>query len=133
MQIPIYPKYIIFIYYIAFLQYPQHSTLKARNSFIYVTRLSLYHKIKSNISLAKAIISPPKKDRKPLLFCVGSCPCTPKPICTTPQPRIITPTALIAANTNVERLLIAANGSVPTAKAFAVQNSMEKISVANSL
>ena len=85
----------------------------------------IHYKIKSSISFAKAIISPPKKDRKPLLFCVGSCPCTPEPICTTPQPRIITPTALIAANTNVERLLIAANGSVPTAKALVVQNSME--------
>ena len=39
------------------------------------------------------------------------------PICTTPQPKRIMPIALIAEKTKSERLLIAAKGSVPSAKA----------------
>jgi len=61
--------------------------------------------------------SPPKKVRKPVLRCEGSWDCKLRPICTTPQPSRITPMALIAEKTKVDRLLMAVSGSSPAAKA----------------
>lgn len=95
---------------------PQKQAAHCPSGIIHIT-FYVYFKIKSRISFANAIISPPKKVRKPVLRWEGSWDCRLMPICTTPQPSRITPMALMAANTKVERLLIAVRGSSPAAKA----------------
>ena len=82
-----------------------------------VTIYIVYFKIRSRISFANAITRPPKKVRKPVLRCDGSWDCKLRPICTTPQPSRITPMALMAEKTKVDRLLMAVSGSSPAAKA----------------
>ena len=78
---------------------------------------AVYFKIRSRISFANAMTKPPKKVRKPVLRCEGSWDCKLRPICTTPQPSRITPMALMAEKTKVDRLLMAVSGSSPAAKA----------------
>lgn len=71
----------------------------------------------TRISFAKAIRSPLKRQRKPWVRWLASWDWTDIPTCTTPQPRIITPMALMQEKMKSERLLTMASGSVPAARA----------------
>ena len=67
--------------------------------------------IKSKISFAKAMITPPKKVRNPFALCDASWDFSDKPICTTPKPSRINPMALMAEKIKSDKLLMVDNGS----------------------
>lgn len=69
------------------------------------------------ISFAKVMMTPPARVRKPLALCDGSCDLSERPICTTPKPVRISPTALISPKIKVERLLIAVSALPPLSSA----------------
>jgi len=78
---------------------------------LFPVAFSTYPTIISSISFAKVIITPPARVRKPLALCDGSCDFRDNPICTIPNPRRISPIALIRLNMNVDRLFITVSGS----------------------
>jgi hypothetical protein len=57
--------------------------------------------IRFKISLAKVMIIPPAKVRKPFALCDGSCDLSDKPTCTIPKPSRISPIALIKPKSRV--------------------------------
>ena len=73
------------------------------------------------ISLAKAISKPPNRQRTPCVRCVASWDCTDIPSCTTPQPRMIMPIALMQLKMKSDRLFTMVSGSVSAAKADVVK------------
>ena len=76
--------------------------------------------IRVKISFANVITTPPARVRKPLARWLGSWDFRDKPICTTPKPSRIIPTARIRPKMKSLRLLITVNGSL-AAKAVVVQ------------
>ena len=73
------------------------------------------------ISFAKAIIKPPKRQRKPCVLWLASWDWIDIPTCTMPQPRMITPSALMMLKIKSERLLTISSGSPPAAIAGVTQ------------
>lgn len=73
------------------------------------------------ISLAKAIIKPPNRHRKPWVRWLASWDWMDIPTWTMPQPRTITPTALMILKMKSERLFTMVSGSLPAARAGQVR------------
>ena len=73
--------------------------------------------IRFSISFAKVMMIPPATVRKPLALCEGSWLLRLSPTCTIPNPRRISPIALISPNMKSERLLTTVSGSPPAANA----------------
>lgn len=63
------------------------------------------------ISFAKVITTPPAKVINPFALWLGSCDFNDIPTCTTPNPKIIIPTALISPKIKSDKLFITVNGS----------------------
>ena len=91
----------------------------------------IFYTIKSSISFAKVMITPPARVKKPFARCDGSCDFRDKPTCTIPKPRIIKPIARIKPKIKVERLLITESGS-PAAKAVMLKQKRQSTIAINA-
>ena len=69
------------------------------------------------ISFAKAISKPPNRHKTPCVLCVASWDCTDIPSCTTPQPKMIIPIALMQEKMKSDRLFTMVSGSLSAANA----------------
>ena len=76
--------------------------------------------MRSRISFAKVMITPPANVKKPFALWDGSWDFNDRPTCTIPNPNKIRPMARIREKMNVDRLSTAASGS-PAAYAYTVQ------------
>lgn len=81
------------------------------------------------ISFAKVMITPPARVRKPFALWEGSCDLRDRPICTTPKPSRIIPTARIKPKIKSERLLTTVIGSL-AAKAVVVKQVRQSTTAA---
>ena len=96
----------------------------AAPSVPYWTEGAAFHQIAPmavRISFAKAIIKPPNRQRKPCVLWLASWDWIDIPTCTMPQPRMITPSALMMLKIKSERLFTISSGSPPAAIAGVVQ------------
>ena len=92
------------------------STFRHSCCFLIYFFKEAYAIIKSRISLANVIITPPASVRNPFALWLGSWLFKDRPTCTTPNPSKIKPIARIREKIKVDRLLITDNGS-PAANA----------------
>ena len=88
-----------------------------------VLLISDYTMIKSKISFAKVMMTPPAKVKNPFALWLGSCDFKDKPICTTPNPNKIKPIARIKEKIKSDKLFTTANGS-PAARTGVVHHIM---------
>ena len=107
---------------------PQRPRFKAKRGLhtIYITPIA------ASISFENAIISPPRRHRKPCERWLASWLWTDIPTCTMPQPRIIIPTALMQEKIKSEKLLTTVSGSLPVAKAEVTKTVAESTSAVKS-
>ena len=92
------------------------STFRHSCCFLIYFFKEAYAIIKSRISLANVIITPPASVRNPFALWLGSWLFKDRPTCTTPNPSKIKPIARIREKIKVDRLLITDSGS-PAANA----------------